>query len=313
VAGRGLFGERVRSQLAERLPARACCRLAFLSGLSRSAGVFQLRAGGEAAVELDLADAAVARRAFALLRDVGADCEIRTYREPRFQRRNRVRLRVVGARGLQLMHEAGVLSDRLAPRDRPPPRLLARRCCRRAYMRGAFVAAGSVSAPSAPAHLELRTHELEAAQLLVEVAARDGVELAVEQRRGHARAYTKRKADVGGLLALIGAHDAALSFEEAATVRATRAEANRVTNWDEANLARLSAAARRQREALLQLDLDRLTPGLREVAELRLAHPDLSLAELGRRARPRLAKSTVAGRMRSLLASHRDHQSITNS
>ena len=302
MAVRGLFTERVRSQLAERLPARPCCRLALLSGLSRSAGVFQLRAGGEAAVELDLADPAVARRAFALLRDVGADCEIRSYREPRFQRRTRVRVRVFGARGMQLLHEAGVLSNRLAPLDVPPPRLLARRCCRGAYLRGAFLGAGSVSPPGSAAHLELRTHELDAAQLLAEVAGRDGVRLAVEQRAGHGRAYTKRKADVRDLLALIGAHDAALSFEEAETVSATRAAANRVTNWDEANLARLGAAARRQREALLAIDLDALTPRLREVAELRLAHPDLSLSELGRRARPGLAKSTVAGRMRALLA-----------
>jgi DNA-binding protein WhiA len=302
MSGRGLFADRVRAQLAERLPARSCCRLAFLSGLSRSAGVFQLRSGGEAAVELDLADPAVARRAFALLRDVGADCEIRSYREPRFERRNRVRVRVVGARGLQLLHEAGVLSAGLAPLDRPPPRLLARRCCRGAYLRGAFVAAGSVSAPAAPAHLELRTHELDAARLLAEVAARDGIPLAVEQRKGHARAYCKRKGDIRDLLALVGAFDGALSFEEVATVSATRAAANRVTNWDEANLARLGAAARRQRDALVLLDLDALTPGLREVAELRLAHPDLSLAELGRRARPRLPKSTVAGRMRALLS-----------
>ncbi|HUZ85016.1 MAG TPA: DNA-binding protein WhiA [Gaiellales bacterium] len=294
------FGERVRSQLAQRLPARACCRRAFLSGLARSAGAFQLRAGGPA-VELDLADAAVARRAFALLREVGADCEIHSYREPRFQRRSRVRVRVVGDRGLQLLHEAGVLSERLTPLHRPPPRVTARHCCRGAYLRGAFVAAGSVSAPAAPAHLELRTHDLDAARLLVSLAARDGIELAAGERRGHALAYAKRRSTVRDLLAHIGAHDAALSFEEAETVTATRAAANRLTNFDGANLARLGAAARRQREALERLDLAALAPGLREVADLRLAHPDLSLAELGCRARPQLPKSTVAGRMRTLL------------
>jgi len=195
-----------------------------------------------------------------------------------------------------------VLSSGLRPLPAPPRRVIARSCCRGAYLRGALVAAGSVSAPREPGHLELRAEDTDAADLLAAVAGGDGLELRVAARRGHAVAYTKSKRTIRDLLVHVAAHDAALSFEEAAVISATREQANRQTNCDEANLARQGAAARAQRDAIRRIDLDGLSPPLRQVAELRLRHPDLSLADLGRRARPPLPKSTVARRMRRLVA-----------
>jgi DNA-binding protein WhiA len=261
-----------------------------------------MRAGGELAVQLERVDAGVARLVFGMLRAAGADSEIVSYREPRFGRRNLVALRLHGQRSLQLLHELGVLSSGLRPLPAPPRRVIARSCCRGAYLRGALVAAGSVSAPREPGHLELRAEDTDAADLLAAVAGGDGLELRVAARRGHAVAYTKSKRTIRDLLVHVGAHDAALSFEEAAVISATREQANRQTNCDEANLARQGAAARAQRDAIRRIDLDGLSPPLRQVAELRLRHPDLSLADLGRRARPPLPKSTVARRMRRLVA-----------
>jgi len=197
---------------------------------------------------------------------------------------------------------ASVLSTGLAPLPEPPGRLLQRRCCRASYLRGAFVAAGSVSAPRAPGHLEIRVSEPEGARLVQRVARTDGIPLQVTVRRGQAVVYAKGKPTIRELLAHIGAHDAVLSLDEAEVISRTRERANRATNCDEANLARLGAAARAQAAAIAALDLDGLDVHLRQVADLRLRHPDLSLAELGRRARPPLAKSTVAGRMRVLVS-----------
>ena len=121
-------------------------------------------------------------------------------------------------------------------------------------------------------------------------------------RRGHAVAYAKSKQTIRELLAHMGAHDAVLSVDEAEVISRTRERANRATNCDEANLARQGSAARAQTEAIAALDIDALGARLRQVAELRLRHPDLSLAELGRLARPPLSKSTVAGRMRLLMS-----------
>jgi len=121
------------------------------------------------------------------------------------------------------------------------------------------------------------------------------------ERTSHAVAYLKSREGVRDLLAHIGAHDAVLSFEEAEVISATREAANRLTNCDRANLGRASAAAHRQREAIARLDLDRLEPKLRQVAELRLRYPSSSMAELGERATPQLTKSAVARRMKTLL------------
>ncbi|MGN6380428.1 MAG: DNA-binding protein WhiA [Gaiellales bacterium] len=291
----------MRHELVARPPSRTCCRTAVLSAIVRSAGVFQVRAGGELAVLLEHVDAATARLVFGLLRDAGADSEIVSYRERRFARRSVVALRLYGERSLQLLHELGVLSAELLPLERPPRRVVGRACCRAAYLRGVLAAAGSVSGPRAAGHLELRSGTREGAEGLAAVAAEDGLQLRVAERRGHAIAYAKGKQTIRDLLVYVGAHDAALSFEEAEVMAATRERANRLTNCDEANLARQGSAARRQRHAIERLELDRLAPELRELAELRLRHPDLSLAELGRQARPALPKSTVANRMRRLL------------
>ena len=295
------FGERVRRELVERPPGRVCCRRSFLAGLVRHAGTLEVSSDG-LAVRVETADAAAARLAFGLVRSLGADAQIVSYREPRFERRNRVVVRVEGGRGLQLMHEIGVLSAALEPLPVPPRRVIARPCCRASYLRGAFVAAGSVSSPRSAGHLEIRAADADAAGVLAALAADEGVSMGVALRASHAAAYAKAKPAIRDLLALMGAHDAVLAYEEGAVIAATRERANRVTNFDRANLARLGGAARAQREAIAALDVSRLDARLRQVAELRLRHPHLSLAELGRRARPPLPKSTVAGRMRALTA-----------
>lgn len=298
-AGSG-FGERVRRELAERPPRKPCCTRALLCGLLRHSGTLELSGEG-VAVRADLGDAGAARFAFTLVRELGGDGQLATYREPRFARGTRVVLRLHGDRSLQLLHEIGVLSTGLAPLDEPPPRLLQRRCCRAAYLRGAFIAAGSLSAPRAPGHLEVRAPEPEGAELLRRITRADGLPMAVGARRGHAVAYAKSKPVIRELLAHMGAHDAVLTLDEAEVISRTRERANRATNCDEANLARQGSAARAQAAAIAGLDLDALHPDLRQVAELRLGHPDLSLAELGRAARPPLSKATVAGRMRRLV------------
>jgi DNA-binding protein WhiA len=289
------FSQRVRAELVERPPDRLCCRRALLSALVRHAGAVS----GDG-VRIDLAEPSAARLALALARDMGVEVAVTAARAPRFDRRLRAVVVLDGPRVLQLMHEIGVVSPGMASLEAAPRRGVARRCCRAAHLRGAVIAAGSVSAPRAPAHLEIRAPSVGAAGAVAEVAAEDGIRLGVRARRDHAVAYAKSKAGIRDLLAHVGAHDAVLAYEEADVLSRTRERANRATNFDRSNLRRLGAAARAQRDAIERLDLDRLESPLRQVAELRLRHPHLSLADLGRRARPPLPKATVAGRMRVL-------------
>jgi hypothetical protein len=293
------LSEDLRNELAGIAPRSGCDRLAELSGLFHSAGSVHLLGRGEVALHLDLASSAVARRAFSLLRSFGIHSEIRTYRQRAFDRPTRYQLHVTGEpRALQVMHEAGVLSAGLAPLERPPKRVVARQCCRGAYLRGALLGSGSLSGLRLP-HLEIRRSGRESAEFLATLAP-----LSVIDRGRHAAAYAKGADAIAGVLAAAGASDAVLRFEERAVMGTTRARANRLANADHANLVRTGKAAHRQLSALRRLQtqgvLEGLPEPLHEAAVLRLRNPSLSLRELGRRCRPPASKAAMQRRLAAL-------------
>lgn len=295
-----MLSDDLRNELAQIAPDSDCDRLAELSGLFHVAGSVHLRGRGEVALHLDLASSAVARRAFALLRAFAVESEIRTYRQQAFDRPTRYQLHVEGSpRAYDVLHRAGVLDVSHRPLERPPRRVLARSCCRRAYLRGALLGAGSLSGPRDP-HLEIRTAELEGARFLAEVAAREGAELHVLDRGRHGVAYAKGVEPIADALVAAGATDTVLVLEERSVVSAIRSEANRLANADHANLVRTGRAAHAQLEAVRQLELDSLSEDLREIAELRLRHPTASVAELASRCRPQLTKASAYRRLRRL-------------
>ena len=297
-----MLSDDLRDELAAIAPERDCDRLAELSGLFHVAGSAHLRGRGDVSVHLDVGSSGVARRAFALLRAVGVESEIRTYRRPAFDHATRYQLHVEGSPGAHaVLCRAGVLDASHRPLERPPRRVVARRCCAGAYLRGALLGAGSLSGPR-DAHLEIRAAEPEGARFLANVAAVVGAELRVHQREGHVAAYAKGAEAIADVLVAVGAGDVVLVLEERAVVAAARADANRLANADHANLVRSSRAAHSQLEAVRRLDLGSLSPALREIAELRLRHPGASVAELGRRCRPRASKSAAYRRLRRLQA-----------
>jgi DNA-binding protein WhiA len=298
------LSEDLRSELARIAPKSECDRLAALSGLFHSAGSVHLRGRGEVAVHLDVAESAVARRAFSLLRSFGVSSEIRTYQRRAFDRATRYQLHVAGdEHALQVLHEAGILSARLTPLASPPRRVVARACCRAAYLRGALLGGGSLSGPRRP-HLELRSAETEGAEFIVRIAAEEEVELRVVDRGRHAVAYAKGMDAITGVLALAGAGRAVLVLEENAVMAATRSRANRLANADHANLVRTSRAAHEQLRAIELLrrtgEFAKLPPRLREIGVLRERHPTLSLRELAVTCRPPTTKAAVHRRLQKL-------------
>jgi len=295
-----MLSDDLREELAAIAPQRDCDRLAELSGLFHVAGSAHLRGRGAVAVHLDLVSSGVARRAFSLLRAVGVDSEIRTYRRPAFDRATRYQLHVEGSpHAYATLHRAGVLDAAHRPLDHPPRRVVSRRCCVGAYLRGALLGAGTLSGPR-DAHLEIRAAEPEGARFLGELAARAGAQLRVHERARYAVAYAKGTEAIADVLVTAGAGDLVLLLEERAVLAATRADANRLANADHANLVRTSRAAHLQLEAVRALDLDALPEELREIATLRLRHPTASIAELGRRCRPAASKGTAYRRLRRL-------------
>jgi DNA-binding protein WhiA len=299
-----ITSEDVREELAAIAPQRECDRLAELSALFHAAGSLHLRGAGEWALHLDLGSGAAARRAFALLRESGIRSEIRTYRRRAFDTATRYQLHVDGTdEALRVLTAAGVVDRRHGPLDRPPRRVVGRSCCRAAYLRGAFLGAGSLSLGRSP-HLELRTASTESAALLTRLADSEGIELAVAARESHAVAYAKSWEAIESLLALMGAAEAVLMLEERAVVAETRERANRLANADHANLVRTSRSARRQLAAVERLradgELADLPDALREAAELRVRHPTASLRELSTRTDPPASKAALHRRLRAL-------------
>jgi cell division protein WhiA len=299
-----------RAELAAMAPTRRCDRLAELSALFHTAGTVHLLGRGRLSFHLDLAESAVARRAFAILSALRVESEIRTYRRRAFERGPRTQLVLEGTpHAIDVLTEAGVLGRDGLPLDRPPGRVVARSCCRAAYLRGAFLGGGSLSGPRS-AHLEVRTPLHAGAAFVRSVASAAGVRMRVVDRDSHSAAYAKSWEAIEGFLSVAGAADTVLALEERALVAGLRADANRLANADHANLVRQSRSARAQLDAARALlaagALDDVAPALRDAAALRLQHPSLSLRELAARADPPVSKATMAGRLARLVARARD-------
>jgi len=295
------FSEDVRAELAGIAPSRECDRLAEVSALFHHAGRLHLRGRGEVSLHLDLSSSAAARRAFTLLRAFGVRSQIRTYQRRAFGRETRYQLHVEGGpAALDVLRRAGVVDARSRPLDRPPKRILARSCCRSAYVRGALLASGSVTPPPSP-HLEVRSERPAGAEAVAAAAAAEGAELRVARRADHVLAYAKGIDRIAGVLAAAGASDAALALQERSVLGSTRAHANRLANADHANVVRAVSAARAQVTAVRRLErgggLEELSPQLREIARLRLKHPSLSLRELAAKCDPPASKSAAHRRL----------------
>lgn len=292
------------------MPERRCDRLAELSALFHTAGTVHLLGRGRLSFHLDLASSSVARRAFAILRSLRVDAEIRTYRSHAFDRAARTQLVIEGAEHtIDVLTDAGVLSRERLPLDRPPGRVVARACCRSAYLRGAFLGGGSLSGPRSP-HLEVRTPLHAGAAFLRSVASTVGVRMRVIDRESHSAAYAKSWDAIEAYLAAAGATETVLALEERALVAGIRADANRLANADHANLVRQSRSAQAQLDAAREVvgsdAYGALPPAVQTAAELRLRYPSLSLRELAAKADPPVTKAAMAGRLARLVALARE-------
>lgn len=302
----GTLSVDARAELATLVPERRCDRLAELSALFHTAGTVHLLGRGAISFHLDLAESAVARRAYSILKELRVPSEIRTYNRRSFDRAARTQLVVGGSpHAIDVLSQAGVLGDGGRPLDRPPGKVVARPCCRSAYLRGAFLGAGSLSGPRSP-HLEIRTPLHGGAAFVRSVASSVGVRLRVADRDSHSIAYAKGWEAIEGYLSVAGASETVLALEERALVAELRAEANRLANADHANLVRQSRSARSQLDAVRRLEregaLPGLAPGLQAAADLRRRHPSLSARELAARAEPPVTKAAMAARLARLVA-----------
>jgi DNA-binding protein WhiA len=296
------FTAEVKDELSRVVPEHDACRKAELSALIRIQG----KLSGNYRLEITTETAPVARAVVRLLHDIyHLKTEITTRRSVLHKTYNYL-ITVPTQVGLEdAIRDLGILSkDGLELGV--DPRLVKKPCCAASYLRGVFLGGGFISNPQGDFHFELTCGHESLANGLVALLAKANIPARSMRRRSNWIVYSKGAEPILDFLALVGAHKGMLKMENVRVTKSVRNDVNRRLNAEMANQAKSIDAAMEQVSAIRLLveayGIDSLPPALRELAHLRLAHPDASLRELGEFATPPLSKSAVYHRVRRIEA-----------
>jgi len=295
----------VKDELSRLDVVKPCCRKAELAALLRFAGGIHL-VNGRVVVEAELDTGAAARRVKKDISELfGFSIDVHVVAPGGLRKGSRYVVRCVD-RGEELARQVGLLDPRGRPvRGLPAAIVNGHVCDAAAAWRGAFVAHGSLTEPGRSCSLEVTAPGPEAALALVGLARRLGVSAKAREVRGADRVVLRDGEAIAALLTKIGAHDSVMAWEERRMRREVRATANRLANFDDANLrrsARAAVAAGARVERALEILGKEAPDHLQTAGALRLKHPQASLEELGALADPVMTKDAIAGRIRRLLA-----------
>ena len=300
------FSSEVKEELSEQIASGRHCRLAETAAILSLCGKIVITENDRYCVKIQTENLAVARKYFTLLRktfNIRAEVSVRKSREVRFYSvivsKDPEARRLLGE--TCLLDEDGNVSECMSPMHH---RLLRQNCCRRAFIRGAFLAVGSVSDPKKSYHFEIVCTAPEKARQLQELLASYDVDAKVVLRKRHYVVYIKEGSQIVELLGLMGAHISLMQLENVRIVKEMRNSVNRKVNCETANLNKTVSAAVRQAEDIRyiqeKIGLDKLPMDLEETARLRLEHTEASLKELGDMLSPKGGKSGVNHRLRKL-------------
>ena len=295
----------VKDELAHLTITKPCCRKAEVSSMLRFAGGLHI-VSGRIVVEAEVDTGATARRLRKDIAEVYGHASDMAVVAPGGLRKGSRYLVRVAKDGEALARQTGLLDGRGRPVRGLPPQVVSGSVCdAEAAWRGAFLAHGSLTEPGRSSALEITCPGPEAALALVGAARRLGISSKAREVRGVDRVVVRDGDAIGALLTRLGAHDSRLAWEERRMRREVRATANRLANFDDANMrrsARAAVAAGARVQRALEILGEEIPDHLRVAGELRLAHKQASLEELGGLADPPMTKDAVAGRIRRLLA-----------
>src|SRR6266516_616671 len=309
MGARGAFTVRVKQELAALRPANPAERRALLAALLRFTATLHIggTVGPRFTLVLSSRSGGVVRLAFWLLHDgYGVRSDFRIRSQGALAPGSRYEL-VLAERVERILTDTGLLdrSGRLA--SGIPGGLVRGGAAAACFLRGAFLGRGSVSAPTRGPHLEIGTPEERSARDLAVLLVRLGLPASPSARGDDEhRVVVKGGEAIGRALATMGARDAYLAWEDGRIRREVRGEAVRLANADQANLRRSVAAAIGQlalvEAAVARHGWDGLPAEVADVAALRLANPEATLAELGALLDPPRSKGAVAARLKRLEA-----------
>ncbi|AWB92184.1 DNA-binding protein WhiA [Aeromicrobium chenweiae] len=295
----------VKAELANTSITKSCCRKAEVSSILRFSGGLHI-VSGRIVVEAEVDTGAAARR---LRKDIaeiyGHDSEILVVQNAGIRKDTHYIVRV-SKDGEALARQTGLIDGSGRPiRGLPPQVVSGSSCDAVAAWRGSFLAHGSLTEPGRSSALEVSCPSPEAALALVGAARRVGISAKAREVRGIDRVVIRDGEAIGALLTRLGAHESLLAWEERRMRREVRATANRLANFDDANLrrsARAAVAAGARAQRALEILGEDVPDHLKMAGTLRVEHRQASLEELGQLHEPALTKDAIAGRIRRLLA-----------
>ncbi|MCL1923433.1 MAG: DNA-binding protein WhiA [Propionibacteriaceae bacterium] len=296
----------VKAELAVLPIAKHCCRRAEVATMLRYAGGLHITGGGNIMVEAEFDTGAAARRLRVAITDVfNLTSDLITVRGSGLRRGTRYLVRLVKD-GPTIARLTGLIDGQGRPvRGLPAGIVGGAMCDSVAAWRGAFLAHGCLTEPGRSMAMEITAPGQEAAMALVGAARRLGVMAKVREVRNIERVVIRDGDSIAIMLTKMGAHETRLVWEDRRLRREVRASANRLANFDDANLrrsARAAVAASARVNRAFDILGDDVPEHLQAAGRLRVEHQQASLEELGGLHEPPLTKDAIAGRIRRLLA-----------
>jgi DNA-binding protein WhiA len=300
------FAVGVKDDLMRVLSSKACCRQAELAAYLRLSGNVRL-SEGELSLSMRMENTAVARRIFMLAKECGLSTQLTMLRKARIKKKSLFSLRIPPQEELATFLNSLGLADENGRwqgfASVPTAQLINNDCCKRAYLRGAYLAAGYISRPQGAYHLEFCLPDLRLALFMQKLLADFSIRAKQARRKGLIILYLKEAEQISLLLNIMGSHRSLLEFESLRVDKDLRNQVNRLVNCDKANVDKTVTASLKQIERLrlieAELGINALKPSLKEVALLRLQHPEASLSELSDLSG--LGRSAINHRLRRLL------------
>ncbi|PIC63089.1 DNA-binding protein WhiA [Sporosarcina sp. P13] len=278
------FASKTKKELTQ-IEADDCCTKAEIAAFIRMNGVMSF-SNKQLSLDVQTENAAIARRLYSNLKKLyHYKVELLVRKKMRLKKNNVYICRIRdGAK--DLLETLSIITHDFQMINRIEPQLIRDECCARAYLRGAFLAGGSVNNPETSSyHLEVFSSYQEHSQSLVELMNRYQLNAkSIERKKGFI-AYLKEAEKISDFLGIIGAHVSLMKFEDVRIMRDMRNSVNRLVNCETANLNKTIGAAQRQVENIKLIEqtigLDQLPDRLQEIAQLRVDYQDVTLKELG--------------------------------
>jgi len=298
------FASETKKELTN-IEVKDCCGKAELSALIQMNGTLSF-SNQKLVVNIQTENAAIARRIYTLIKryfDIPVELLVR--KKMRLKKNNVYIVRISN-KGKEVLEDLSILTEGFVFTHEISPELVKKKCCKRSYLRGAFLAGGSVNNPETSSyHLEITSLYKEHIQALCELMNTFGLNSKILERKKGYITYLKEAEKITEFLNIIGAHSALLRFEDIRIVRDMRNSVNRLVNCETANLNKTIGAALRQVENIRYIDrtvgLEVLPDKLREIAELRVAYQDVTLKELGEMVSSgNISKSGINHRLRKI-------------